>query len=100
MVSLTSFPRDFKVSFTKSTTIGLQPPQPVVAFVLVTTSPKLLDSPSVIEQQISPLLTLSQEQTCAISGKSKTLPNDEPPSLAGKINCDGSSGIAIPFKYT
>ena len=82
----------------RDTPTKLQPPQPVVALVLEITSAKLLQSSSVIEQQISPLLILSQEQTCAVSGRSKTLPKEEPPSLAGKINCDGSSGIAIPFK--
>ena len=86
MVSFTSFPKDFKVSLTKSVTMGLQPPQPVVALVFVITSPKLLQPSSVIEQQTSPLLILSQEQTWAVSGKSKTLPKEEPPSLAGKIN--------------
>src|SRR5690606_29772569 len=73
MVCFTSLPKDFNVLSTRSLTMGLQPPQPVVALVALITSERLLQLPSLSTPHICPLLTLSQEQICAVSGRSSTL---------------------------
>ncbi|MNR40693.1 hypothetical protein D3C85_1590090 [compost metagenome] len=85
------------MAFTKSETIGLQPPQPEVALVCFTTSEKLEQVSSKSEQQIEPFVTFSQEQITALSGKSKTLPILEPsdPSLDPKIKSSGFLGKAM-----
>ena len=96
MLSFTSLPIDFWAAFTKSTTIGLQPPQPEVALVSFTTSPNVLAVPSIIEQQMAPLVTFSQEQITAESGKSEALPKEEAsPPLEPKIKSSGFGGNAI-----
>src|SRR6187431_1399226 len=96
MVSLISFPSDFCVAFTISTTIGLQPPQPVVALVSFTTSDKVVAVPSIREQQRVPLVTFSQEQITAVSGRSVTLPNVDPyPPREPRIKSSGFAGKAI-----
>ena len=53
----------------------------------------------VINPQIAPLVTFSQEQICAESGKLEALPKAEPPSppLAPNINSSAFSGKAILF---
>src|SRR5690606_6599780 len=97
MVSFTSCPMDFKVAVTKSTTIGLHPPQELEAFVFFTTSDKVQQVPFVMELQIVPLLTASQEQICAVSGKSSTEPKALllSPPLDPKIKSSGFSGSFI-----
>src|SRR6478609_5691405 len=95
MVSLISFPSDFWVAFTISTTIGLQPPQPVVALVSLTTSDKVVAVPSISEQQRAPLVTFSQEQITAVSGRSFTLPSVDPsPPREPRIKSSGFVGNA------
>src|SRR5690606_8619659 len=98
--SFNTFPADFKVSFMRSSTMGLHPPQPVVALVAFATA--LTDSlpSSFTEQQICPLVTASQEQITAVSGKSSTLPKEAffPPRLP-KIKFSGFMGKGIALRY-
>src|SRR5680860_191824 len=89
----------FRLSLTKSAIIGLQPPQPVVAFVALATDFTVSLPSSNTEQQTAPLVTASQEQITASSGRSIALPNAEAPSPRDPtISSSALSGKGIPFK--
>src|SRR5690606_36218232 len=66
ITDLTSLPIAFNVSLTRSSTKGLQPPQPVVALVLLMTSDTFLHSPLSTGRQMSPFEMLSHEQIWAV----------------------------------
>ena len=88
------------VALKRSVTIGLQPPQPVDAFVLATTSSIEQHSPVSTGLQISPFEIASQEQICAESGNSVTEPRLEfsPPRFP-KIRSSGLLGSFIALMY-
>src|SRR5690606_14320439 len=99
MRSLTVLPTDLKLSLTKSATIGLHPPQPVVAFVALATDFTVSLPSCSTEQHIAPLVTPSQEHITAVSGKSMALPKAEPPpAREPTISSSALSGNGIPFK--
>src|SRR5690606_14507627 len=78
-------------------TNGTQPPQVDPALVQAFRSP-IVHTPCPTAAQICPLLTLLQEQICALSGSASTpRPGLALPSLEGRIRNSGSSGRAIPL---
>src|SRR5690606_24175874 len=100
ITDLTSLPSAFNVSLTRSSTKGLQPPQPVVALDLLMTSDTFLHSPLSTGRQMFPFEMLSHEQIWAVAGKSSTLPNAKDcPPLTGTIRHSGLSGNFISLRY-
>ena len=66
---LTVLPAACIAALKRSVTSGRQPPQPVPAFVAAFTCPSAVSSWSRMAVQIAPLVTLLQEQICAVSGR-------------------------------
>src|SRR5690348_13352343 len=82
----------------RSLTSGKQPPQPVPAFVhffIVST----VSLPSITALQIESLLTLSQLQINASSGKPDTPALVVSPPLEPKITSSGLAGSSILFLH-
>src|SRR5690606_41454470 len=75
--------------------IAAQPPQPVDALVQPLRSASVT-APSLMASQISPLLTLWQEQIVAVSGNA-SLGAAAAPSLAGRVSDAGSGASPIPL---
>src|SRR5690349_6375969 len=92
MVFFTYMPCCFIVPVIRSLTIGTQPPQPVPAFVHFLTPSSVVQPASVTEEQIAPLLTASQEQISASSGKLITHAPSFAPPLLPRIASSGSGG--------
>jgi hypothetical protein len=85
-------------AFMTCVTSGTQPPQVAPALVQALSWPMVVQAPSPTAAQIRPLLTLLQEQICALSGRaSAPRPGLALPSLEGRIRNSGSSGRAMPL---
>ena len=79
-------------------TSGTQEPQVVPALVQLFTAPTTVSFWSRMALQISPLLTLLQEQICAASGSAVTpRPAGRSPLPAGRIKLSGSGGSTMRF---
>jgi hypothetical protein len=93
---LTLTPARFSSAFKRSVTSGTQEPQVVPALVQLFTAPTAVSFWSRIAPQMSPLLTLLQEQICAASGSAVTpRPAGRSPFPAGRISISGSGGSPI-----
>jgi len=95
---LTTTPCAASCCYITCLTSALQPPQPVAALVHCFIAPMSV-APALTAWQISALLTLWQEQICALSGSAAT-----PRAFgalaegAGKISASGLAGSALPFR--
>src|SRR5215467_1963867 len=81
----------------RSVTSGKQPPQPVPALVAAFTWPTEVRSWAWIAIQISPLVTLLQEQTCAVSGRLAAPPSPAAPPDLPMISSCGLQGRVSPL---
>src|SRR5688572_12003666 len=94
---VTATPRDASSALSTRASSELQPPQEVAALVDFLSAPMVVQ-PASIAAQMAPLLTLLQEQICAVAGSAAT-------PLAGGFSSDaematnnavGSSGRCVP----
>ena len=91
-------PRLLISAFITWVTSGTQPPQVAPALQQAFSAATVL-APPATASAIWPLVTLLQEQICALSGRASTpRPGLAWPSLAGRISASGCSGRAMPFK--
>src|SRR5699024_3115486 len=89
---------DFSWCLSRSLTIGRQPPQPVPALVHALISATCESPFSAMALHISPLVTFSQEQICASSGRLSIPPPVGPfPSLAPSRISSGLGGKGMLF---